>query len=41
MTDEKRLSRCHGLVLPVIELLDAIMNLIVADVTIGVKDFES
>jgi len=36
---------CHNamvfLVLLVIELLDAIVNLIVADVAIGVKDFES
>ena len=38
MTNEKRLSQCHGLALLVIELL---MNLIVMDVTIGVKDFES
>ena len=38
MTNEKRLSQCHGLALLVIELL---VNLIVMDVTIGVKDFES
>jgi hypothetical protein len=29
-----------GLVLLVIELLDAIVNLIVVDVAIGVKDFD-
>ena len=38
MTNEKRLSQCHGLALLVIELL---VNLIVMDVTIGVKFFES